>query len=54
MGFSVNLTHLSKGKIIKKIRASLYLYNPHLFFYGDKEHENKCQIEWDKIMKLSR
>lgn len=53
-GISVNLTYLSKGNVIKKVRTSSYLYNPHLFFYGDKEHESKCQIEWDKAIKLSR
>lgn len=53
-GISVNLTYLSKSNIIKKTRTSSYLYNPYLFFYGDKEHESKCKIEWDKAIKLSR
>lgn len=53
-GISINLVKLSEGNIIKRIKARTYLYNPYLFFYGDKEHESKCQCDWDTAIKLVR
>ena len=53
-GISINLVKLSEGNVIKRIKAHTYLYNPYLFFYGDKEHESKCQCDWDIAIKLVR
>ena len=53
-GISINLVKLSEGNVIKRIGTRTYLYNPYLFFYGDKEHESKCQCDWDIAIKLVR
>lgn len=53
-GISINLVKLSEGNVIKRIKSHTYLYNPYLFFYGDKEHESKCQCDWDIAIKLVR
>lgn len=53
-GISINLVKLSEGNVIKRIKTRTYLYNPYLFFYGDKEHESKCQCDWDIAIKLVR
>lgn len=53
-GISINLVKLSESNVIKRIKARTYLYNPYLFFYGDKEHESKCQCDWDIAIKLAR
>ena len=53
-GISINLVKLSEGNVIKRIGTRTYLYNPYLFFYGDKEHESKCQCDWDITIKLVR
>lgn len=53
-GISINLVKLSEGNVIKRIGTRTYLYNPYLFFYGDKEHESKCQSDWDIAIKLVR
>lgn len=53
-GISINLVKLSEGNVIKRIKTRTYLYNPYLFFYGDKEHEIKCQCDWDIAIKLVR
>lgn len=53
-GISINLVKLSESNVIKRIKPRTYLYNPYLFFYGDKEHESKCQCDWDIAIKLVR
>ena len=53
-GISINLVKLSEGNVIKRIGTRTYLYNPYLFFYGDEEHESKCQSDWDIAIKLVR
>ena len=53
-GISINLVKLSEANVVKRIKARTYLYNPYLFFYGDKEHESKCQCDWDIAIKLVR
>ena len=53
-GISINLVKLSECNVVKRIKAHTYLYNPYLFFYGDKEHESKCQCDWDIAIKLVR
>lgn len=53
-GISINLVKLSEGNVIKRIGTRTYLYNPYLFFYGDKEYESKCQCDWDIAIKLVR
>ena len=53
-GISINLVKLSEGNVIKRIGTRTYLYNPYLFFYGDKENESKCQRDWDTAIKLVR
>ena len=53
-GISINLVKLSEANVIKRIKTRTYLYNPYLFFYGDKEHESKCQCDWDIAIKLVR
>ena len=53
-GISINLVKLSEGNVIKRIKTRTYLYNPYLFFYGDEEHESKCQCDWDIAIKLVR
>lgn len=35
--FNINMLHITRAKVLKSIKRSRYVYNPHLFYYADDE-----------------
>lgn len=52
-GVSLHCGKLAKNNIFRKRKNGVYMYNPHLFFYGDDSHKYECQEKWDNVELLS-